>query len=461
MYDKKGLQRLLHAAFYGRRLLQIESGCTPEQIKAGIASGMIREIPGITRKGNRLFCNGCGNDHPMLFGWHSCFCCKEQKCMYCRNCITLRKISACTSLYVWNQEDFVPPQLPQKGELLMWQGRLTPAQSNASQKVIRQIEKNEDILIHAVTGSGKTEMLFYPMAYALSQKKKVCFSSPRTDVILEILPRLISVFPQLPIGVFYGGSKVRDFAAPLILSTTHQLMRFHQMFDVCILDESDAFPYRIDSTLKFSLQNALKMQHTLIYCTATPEPTLLKTLKKINVPIVFVAKRFHGRPLEVPHFFWVGNWKRKLDQGVLPYPLIVRLKKSLEQNRQVFLFVAYVEIAKQVQRILAHKKFRVLYVYAEDSRRKEKVEAFRKKEVDIIVTTTILERGVTVPFSDVMVLGSEVDLFDASALIQISGRAGRHEKDTEASVYFFHKGITSAMRQAKKQIIRMNRLAKE
>ena len=50
MYDKKGLQRLLHAAFYGRRLLQIESGCTPEQIKAGIASGMIREIPGITRK---------------------------------------------------------------------------------------------------------------------------------------------------------------------------------------------------------------------------------------------------------------------------------------------------------------------------------------------------------------------------------------------------------------------------
>ena len=154
------------------------------------------------------------------------------------------------------------------------------------------------------TGSGKTEMLFYPMAYALSQKKKVCFSSPRTDVILEILPRLISVFPQLPIGVFYGGSKVRDFAAPLILSTTHQLMRFHQMFDVCILDESDAFPYRIDSTLKFSLQNALKMQHTLIYCTATPEPTLLKTLKKINVPIVFVAKRFHGRPLEVPHFFF-------------------------------------------------------------------------------------------------------------------------------------------------------------
>ena len=174
-----------------------------------------------------------------------------------------------------------------------------------------------------------------------------------------------------------------------------------------------------------------------------------------------MAKRFHGRPLEVPHFFWVGNWKRKLDQGVLPYPLIVRLKKSLEQNRQVFLFVAYVEVAKQVQRILAHKKFRVLYVYAEDSRRKEKVEAFRKKEVDIIVTTTILERGVTVPFSDVMVLGSEVDLFDASALIQISGRAGRHEKDTEASVYFFHKGITSAMRQAKKQIIRMNRLAKE
>ena len=50
-------------------------------------------------------------------------------------------------------------------------------------------------------------------------------------------------------------------------------------------------------------------------------------------------------------------------------------------------------------------------VHAEDSMRKEKVAAFRKGEIPLLVTTTILERGVTVKNLQVAVLGAEEEIF--------------------------------------------------
>ncbi|MBU5224822.1 DNA/RNA helicase, partial [Vibrio cholerae] len=61
-------------------------------------------------------------------------------------------------------------------------------------------------------------------------------------------------------------------------------------------------------------------------------------------------------------------------------------------------------------------------VHAEDPDRKEKVQKMRNKEVDLLVTTTILERGVTFPNVDVAVLGAENRIFTESALVQIAGR---------------------------------------
>ena len=50
-------------------------------------------------------------------------------------------------------------------------------------------------------------------------------------------------------------------------------------------------------------------------------------------------------------------------------------------------------------------------VHAEDSMRKEKVAAFRKGEIPLLVTTTILERGVTVKNLQAAVLGAEEEIF--------------------------------------------------
>ena len=448
---------------FGRRLLQGETDCTEEELQRAVEAGVLMQLPGIEIRRGRYQCNGCGNTNQDLFAAHACYRCHHAVCYYCRNCIQVRKISACTPLYIWNPQCETPSLNPlslpltNTKDALVWSGQLTLYQAKASKAIIQKIHEEKDILIHAVTGAGKTEMMFQPIAYALEKGKQVCFASPRTDVVLELAPRLKHVFPQIDTAVYYGGSEEKKPHASLILSTTHQLMRFHQRFDVLILDESDAFPYKGDSTLKFSLLSALKPRHKLIYCTATPEPKLLKELKKNQTEVMFVPQRFHGRPLEIPKWIWIGKWKENLRRAKVSRKFIKKLQERLRLKRQVFVFVPYVEVAKQLSIVLENMQIQADYVYAEDPMRRKKVEAFRNHMLDVLVSTTILERGVTVPFTDVFVFGSEARIFDAAALVQICGRAGRHKDDTYAKIYFFHEGITKAMRKAMRQIVEMNR----
>jgi competence protein ComFA len=95
-------------------------------------------------------------------------------------------------------------------------------------------------------------------------------------------------------------------------------------------------------------------------------------------------------------------------------------------------------------------------VHAEDPDRKEKVQKMRNKEIPLLLTTTILERGVTFPNIDVAVIGAEDNIFAESALVQIAGRAGRSKDYPKGVVTFFHYGKTEEMIKARKQITAMN-----
>ena len=75
-------------------------------------------------------------------------------------------------------------------------------------------------------------------------------------------------------------------------------------------------------------------------------------------------------------------------------------------------------------------------VHAEDPMRKEKVAAFRKGEIPLLVTTTILERGVTVKNLQVAVLGAEEEIFSESALVQIAEQGGALKHHMERSFIF-------------------------
>src|SRR5690625_5726889 len=89
----------------------------------------------------------------------------------------------------------------------------------------------------------------------------------------------------------------------------------------------------------------------------------------------------------------------------------------------------------------------------------KKINYVRKKSLYCIITTTILERGVTFPSVDVIVIQADNQVFNSAGLVQISGRAGRSVKDPKGDVYFLINNNTEAIQKSLKDLRYMNKLA--
>lgn len=454
---------LQHMTF-GKQLLFADLPFTHSEIQQHIDNGFITTRNGLITSRSSVQCARCGNQDSSWFGVFPCARC-GQTCTYCRKCIMMGRISSCTQLLSWIGP--TPILIKQDGisttSLLSWSGTLSQGQKQASSAVASALLKQTELLVWAVCGAGKTEVLFEGIDQALLKGLRICIATPRIDVVLELTPRLKQAFPTISVASHYGGSPDRHVPTPLTIATTHQLLRFYQAFDCVIVDEVDAFPYTTDEALQYAVKQARKPNSALVYLTATPNQKWQKQCRQGKLSHVKIPARFHRQPLPVPEFQWCGNWNKMLiKNNRLPSNVIQWLERRIPFNKQILLFVPKIELFQALLPILraAFPTSKIESVYAEDHERKDKVMRMRNREISLLVTTTILERGVTFPNIDVAVLGAEDHIFTESALVQIAGRVGRSAKYPSGSISFFHFGKTNAMVQARKQILQMNKEAK-
>ncbi len=440
---------------FGKALLKDELDFSWDALHDHYQNGYIDYRHGVTKQAHQFVCGRCGNHTSALFASFHCHRC-HQSCTYCRNCIMMGRVSECTPLIIWTG----PPPKAESAKLT-WTGMLSPAQQEASNRVVQTIEANEKLLIWAVCGAGKTEILFEGMEQAIQTGKRVCIATPRTDVVIELSPRFQSAFPGIKVATLYGGSDDRHTYSSLTISTTHQLLRFHEAFDVIVVDEVDAFPFSADKTLEFAVEKARKPDSSLIYLSATPNKKLQLESRRGTLPSVIISARFHRKPLPVPTFRWCGNWKKSIQRQKIPSTLLAWVTEHIADQKQAFLFFSHISLMNKALPILQKIDSRIESVHAEDPDRREKVASMRAGDIPILCTTTILERGVTIPNLDVAVLGAEEFLFDESALVQIAGRVGRHPDFPTGEITFFHYGKTEAMLRAKRRIEKMNAISLE
>ncbi|WP_442893607.1 DEAD/DEAH box helicase [Bacillus sp. 2205SS5-2] len=441
----------LQSTLAGRALLMDELSFSVELLYEHYLAGYILWEKGIRQKNTLMECRRCGNKEKTLFARFECARCKEM-CTYCRKCIMMGRVSTCTALLSW-RGDF--PVGPDKQAKIAWKGTLSSGQRDASEQMISAIQERSQRLIWAVCGAGKTEVLFPGIHYALKNRMKVCLATPRTDVVLELLPRLRQAFPNAEIVGLYGGSGENQSTSSLMVSTTHQLLRFHQAFDVIIVDEVDAFPFSYDESLHYEVKKASKQNAAFIYLTATP------TKKWQRTPHVKIPARYHGHPLPQPKFSWCGNWEKKLKQNNLPQKVEVWVLNQLQKEEQALIFFPSVNMIEKALPLFQALHKNILSVHANDKDRKEKVEKLRRGEIPLLITTTILERGITISNLNVAVIGAEQAIFTESALVQIAGRVGRDAEYPMGEVTFFHYGKSSEMEKALLHIMSMNRVARK
>lgn len=549
-----------------------------------ILKGAIGRVPSVAVDRFRIAsCRRCGNRDVVQA---PCSACSSEKCLYCPKCASMGQARACRPLFysprntaslrnvipgqdvivsqnklpgeddpafkneISNidaaalnkaigkartafrnplavQESTEPPNASSKKDFeVRLPFELTKAQQHASQLVTDFLENPtcSECLVFAVCGAGKTEVVFQTIAQVLRHGGKVLLAIPRSDVVAEIVPRIASAIPDASILELRGQAKSRYRDADIVVATTHQTIRFFQAFDLVVLDEVDAFPYRGSAILNYAVRRATAPWGNTVFMTATPGRELLRKADRKEIALVRIPARHHGRPLPEPEIIQTrlplpdevcrGNSFRGIlnrntsaseaPQGhdksgqvyggtgriagcglLLPDKVLAIIERSLAASRKMFVFVPTVELSRLVSAGISASLHvsgyspadsrrtilrdssqprtpRIASIHAAHPNRELHREAFRTGPIDIIVSTSVLERGITVPNADVLVLYADYErIFDTATLIQMAGRAGRTEDDTQAKVYFAARQVTASMRDAIRLIQDMNRHAAE
>ena len=426
--------------YYGRRVL-----VSRHEVKQ---SG-IQELPTIRIDAGNIRCYRCNHVTAKSLG------ALPQGAFYCPHCITLGRVSTLNKFYHVpepNQFTIIEP-------VLTWKGELSPLQQQASEKISQGMAAHVQQLLWAVTGAGKTEMMFAGIAAAIKRGERIGIASPRVDVCLELFPRLKAAFANCDIALLHGRQELPYHYAQLTICTTHQLLRFYHAFDNLIIDEVDAFPYAANASLLYATKQAIKENGGCLYLTATPGDALLREIKSKRLVVNYLPLRYHGHLLPQIKVRLAFGWRRRLERQKLPPQVIQQLQETLREGHRFLLFVPHIADLALVEAALRHSftTFRFATVHASNPERLEKVQKMRDGDYDFLVTTSILERGVTFPEIDVYVLGADDPVFSSSALVQIAGRAGRAQSRPTGRVVFWINCNCRQVNQAISQVKYLNR----
>ncbi len=427
------------------------------QIKMSAVSkvllSQVEKRPAIIRRQQKMWCARCGtrlNRHEVGL---------PQNHFYCPVCIQMGRMDTRSELVTVLE----PNQFKPIAEPMSWQGKLTPLQQRCADEIIAVFKQKKRHLLWAVTGAGKTEMLFPAIEWAVKQGLRIGIASPRVDVCIELFPRIQAAFQPVSSILLHGKSEQPYKYTQIVVCTTHQLLRFYRAFDVMVIDEVDVFPFSGNAMLHFAVQNAIKQSGGLLYLTATPDQSLMRQIHRHSLSVGYLPMRFHGHLLPEAQIVKVRKLREQLQHNRLPRKIMAMIRFLVDQKQRFLLFVPRITDLSRIKQAIDHDAIECRYdtVYSADPQRLEKVAAMRQEKLDFLVTTTILERGVTFPGIDVLVVAADDAVFSSSALVQIAGRVGRNQDRPDGRVILYCEQKTPPVKSCVHQIKAMNYRARQ
>lgn len=366
-----------------------------------------------------FICPYCGNDDERYIGI-------KNGEYYCRRCLSMKSDEVI---------DYAP--FPPQYAKININYPLTIEQDKVAKKVSENYVNKKNTLIYAVCGAGKTELVFDVIKTALSRGQQIGFTIPRREVVIEIYSRLVGAFPHVTITLVHGGNTA-NLRGQIIVLTTHQLYRYKHFFDLLIFDEIDAFPYAGDFVLEKMFMQSVRGHYVIL--SATPSQTLMKAFR-VNGEILTLFTRFHHHQMPVPttliRFFLIEY-----------LTLYLTLKKLLSRGKSVLVFAPTISWAETLYFFLRLLLKGGELVHSKREKVGEIITRFKRGEHRYLVTTTVLERGITIKGLQVIIFHADHTLFDQATLVQISGRVGRKKDEPDGHVIFIAQNESDAMKGA-------------
>ena len=291
-------------------------------------------------------------------------------------------------------------------------------------------------LVQGDVGSGKTAVAAAACYVAVRNGKQAAVMAP-TEILAAQHYKTFTRFFE-PFGIrcalLTSSTKVSEKRAILeklaggeldFVAATHAILEENVQFaglGLVVCDEQHRFGVEQRARLAGKGKNV----HTLVM-SATPIPRTLALVMYGDLDVSIIDELPPGR--EKVATFTIGEDKRKKLYGFL--------RDTVEKGQQVYIVCPLVEENDALELASAEKHaeelktevFPELRVGMLHGRMKAKekngvMQAFAAHEIDILVSTTVIEVGVDVPNATVMVV-ENADRFGLSQLHQLRGRVGR------------------------------------
>ena len=326
--------------------------------------------------------------------------------------------------------------------------KLTNAQRKTSWEIIGDMGKNTPMsrLLEGDVGSGKTIVASISILNSFLNKKQSAFMVPTEILAEQHFQSLLALFEKQKMNIalvtrtkYYLGKKkftkkillkkIKDGEVDLIIGT-HSLIQddiFYNNLSFVIIDEQHRFGVKQRQKLleKSGLDNDTSPHFLSMTATPIPRSLALSIYGDLNISIINEMPKDR-----LPIITKIVNQEKEKD-------LYNFIGKEINNGRQAFVVCPLIDISDKLgvksvtqefeklsKNIFPDLKIEMLHGKLKSEVKKELMQKFADKKIDILVSTSVIEVGIDIPNASIMLIEG-ADRFGLSQLHQFRGRVGR------------------------------------
>ena len=318
--------------------------------------------------------------------------------------------------------------------------KLTKAQTRVLEEIDSDMESDKAMnrLLQGDVGSGKTIVSIIAAYKAVKSGYQMAMMAPTSILASQHLEKFKNVLEKYDIRceLLLGNttkkkkedilSRLKDGEIDIIIGT-HSLLEENVIFKnlgLVVTDEQHRFGVRQRSTIVSKGKNP-----DVLVMTATPIPRTLALILYGDLDISIIDELPPNR--------------KKIDTFAVRKSLEERVnnfvKKQIDEGRQAYIVCPLVEESEEIEaksveeltekyknEVFKEYKVECLHGKMKPKEKEEIMQRFKEGKIDILISTTVIEVGVDVPNSNIMVI-ENAERFGLAQLHQLRGRVGRGE----------------------------------
>lgn len=335
-------------------------------------------------------------------------------------------------------------------ELLSFQ--LTAAQQKVTTEIYTDLARDQPMqrLLQGDVGSGKTVVSAFAALMAYASGYQVALMAP-TELLAEQHFNTLSEWFE-PLGINVGWltgkhkgeayrkitEQIQDGSLQLIVGT-HALFQDKVVFNklgLVIIDEQHRFGVHQRMALRNKGINNGGFPHQLVM-TATPIPRTLALLGYADLDLSVIDALPVGRMPVITSVIPVekrGLVISRIQQGVIEGRQVYWVCTLIEESEVLQCQAAEVA-AELLQSSLPEVRIGLVHGRMKSQEKQQIMRAYKNKELDVLVATTVIEVGVDVPNASLMVI-ENAERLGLAQLHQLRGRVGRGSQQSHCVLMY-------------------------